>query len=421
MVKPWHLLTTRGWTFFIVGVVGTVVAISFGQSDLAWLGMLLVILPVAAVLVVGRSRMQLACERRLEPARTAIGQRLTTHLDLTKRDTWPLGLLRFEETVPRELGRRPRFTIHQFTGEWTRRVSYPLVGLARGRYTVGPLLVRAQDPFGLAHIDRRFRSVREVMITPQVVPLSSMSSAPGSGQSGESTPQKIGLVGQDDVLVREYRAGDDVRRIHWRSTARRDEIMVRREEQAWDPAVTLFLDNRPGAHAGQGRDNSFEWAVSALTSIGMHLIGTGFRTTVVDCEGQLLEASSQDPATAREALLVAMTDEDFNPRGDDLTVATEACGHSKAGDMMVAVTGRLTRADVQALVTMRSRRSQGLALVLDVDSFTPRRFRGTAEQADEHLEAIDLLRRHAWRVVDVNRAMPVDEAWRALDRMGASL
>ncbi|WP_235997003.1 DUF58 domain-containing protein [Aestuariimicrobium ganziense] len=420
MLKPWQLLTARGWTFLVAGVVGTIAAMSFGQRDLVWLFALLVLLPVAAVVVVGRSRMQLACERRLEPGRTAIGERLIAHLDLTKRDQWPLGLLRFEETVPRELGRRPRFTVHQFTGEWTRRVSYPLVGLARGRYTVGPLLVRAQDPFGLAHIDRRFRSVREVMITPRVVPLSSMSTAPGSGQSGESTPQKIGLVGQDDVLVREYRAGDDVRRIHWRSTARRDEIMVRREEQAWDPAATLFLDNRPASHAGQGRENSFEWAVSALASIGMHMIRSGFRTTVVDCEGQLLEASSQDPAAAREALLVAMTDEDFS-QTTDLKVATEACGQYKAGDMMVAVMGRLTQADVQALVTMRARRSQGLALVLDVDTFTARRFRGTPEQADEHQASIDLLRRHAWRVVDVKHSMGVDEAWRSLDRMGASL
>ena len=80
-----------------------------------------------------------------------------------------------------------------FAGDWARELSYSLMGLARGRYRVGPLLVRAVDPFGLAQIDRRFRASNEVLVTPAVEPLGQLGTASGNNASGESTPQRIGL------------------------------------------------------------------------------------------------------------------------------------------------------------------------------------------------------------------------------------
>lgn len=412
------MLTSRGWTLVILGAIVTAAALVFGQTDLLWLGLLLLALPIFAMVIVGRSRMSLSVERRLDPARAALGDHLRATLTLTKRGNLPLGLLQFEEAVPRELGRRPRFTVHRFAGEWVRRVNYPLEGLERGRFQVGPLLVRATDPFGLAKMDRRFATSREAVVTPRIVPLSSLRAATGHGQSGDSTPQKIGLVGADDVLVREYRAGDDVRRIHWRSTARRDELMVRREEQAWDPSVSVLLDNRAGAHAGIGRDSSFEWAVSAAASVAMHLIASGFRLTMLDTEGLLVEPDTLTPDELRESVALTLTDETVTQANTSLAAMVQAAMGRQTGEVLVAITGRLTLDDVQALVTMRSHRAQGLAMVLDADTFTARRFRGDENQAKEHSEAIALLRRHAWRVVEVNGMTAVDEAWRSLDRAG---
>ncbi|MGJ6981044.1 DUF58 domain-containing protein [Aestuariimicrobium soli] len=414
------MLTSRGWTLVILGAIVTAAALIFGQNDLLWLGLLLLALPIVAMVMVGRSRMSLSVERRLDPARAPLGDHLRATLTLTKRGNLPLGLLQFEEAVPRELGRRPRFTVHRFAGEWVRRVNYPLEGLERGRFQVGPLLVRATDPFGLAKMDRRFASTKEAVITPRIVPLSSLGSATGHGQSGDSTPQKIGLVGADDVLVREYRAGDDVRRIHWRSTARRDELMVRREEQAWDPSVSVLLDNRAVAHAGLGQDSSFEWAVSAAASVAMHLISSGFRLTMLDTEGLLVEPDTLTPDELRESVALTLTDESVTEEHDSLQAMAQAAAGRQTGEVLVAITGRLTLSDVKALVTMRSHRAQGLAMVLDADTFTARRFRGDEAQAQEHAEAISLLRRHAWRVVEVDGRTGVDEAWRSLDRVAVS-
>lgn len=416
--KAWRLLTIRGRVLLLLAVVGLGVSIFFRQRDLAWVFLLLFVLPLAAIGVVGRSRLHLVSERTIDPPRVTLGERMQAQLTLTKGGSLPVGMLRFEDTVPRELGRRPRFTIHTTSGDWRRELTYPLVGLARGRYRVGPLLVRAVDPFGLAQIDRQFRASNEVVVTPQVVPLIQSSTMNASNASGEATPQKIGLVGADDVLVREYRDGDDVRRIHWRSTARKGEIMVRREEQAWDPSVTILLDSRANCHAGSGRTASFEWAVSAATSIAMHLIGEGYRVTMNDAEGHIPTHSAEDPGAAREAVLLAMTDEDLC---DETTLDTALESNlNRQGDLMVAVLGRLHPDDVTALATARRGRTRGLAIVLDVDSFTIRGLRATPEVMALHNECVQQLHAAQWRVVQVKRGNSVADAWAELDRRGGA-
>ncbi|WP_420175736.1 DUF58 domain-containing protein [Luteococcus sp. OSA5] len=416
IAKSWRALTGRGRVFLLVSLVGLIACMAFGQRDLARVCLLLLLLPLAAIAVVGRSRLHLVSERTIDPPRVTLGERMDATLSLRKAGALPVGLLRFEDTVPRELGRRPRFTIHTFAGDWQRKITYPLMGLARGRYRVGPLLVRAVDPFGLAQIDRQFRATNEVLVTPEVVPLGPLGSASGNNASGESTPQKIGLVGQDDVLVREYRDGDDVRRIHWRSTARKGEIMVRREEQAWDPSVTILLDSRASSHAGTGRTASFEWAVSAVTSIAHHLLTNGFRMTMVDVEGRVPTASAEDPYAAREAVLLAMTDEDLSDV-TSLETALETNLH-RQGEMLVAVLGRLNPADVAALATARKGRTVGLAIVLDVDSFTIRGLRADPEVMAQHEDCVRQLTEAQWRVVQVKRGSSVAEAWAELEHRG---
>ena len=99
--------------------------------------------------------------------------------------------------------------------------------------------------------------------------------------SGDNRPRAFAIGSAEDVTVREYRRGDDLRRVHWRSSARIGELMVRREEQPWQSRATLFLDNRLRAHRGQGIASSLEAAVSAAASIAVHLGQRGFTVRLV--------------------------------------------------------------------------------------------------------------------------------------------
>ena len=114
------------------------------------------------------------------------------------------------------------------------------------------------------------------MVTPHVMPLPSVRLGGEWAGSGESTARSVATSGEDDAATRDYRRGDDLRRIHWRSTARRGELMVRREEQPWQSRAVLLLDTRAGIHHGDGPTASLEWAISAAASIGVHLSRSGF-------------------------------------------------------------------------------------------------------------------------------------------------
>ena len=416
--NPWPLLPFRGKAFVVLGGLTTVLSMMFGQRDVLWFGLFLVMVPLVALLVVARSRLRLSCERRITPPEVVVGDRMVGELVVTKFGSLPTGVLRFEDDVPPSLVRRPRFTVHRFSGEWRRELSYPLIGGQRGRFATGPLTVRATDPFSLVKLDRRFSATSDVMVTPRVVPLPGMRNAAGAGMTGESSPQRVGVVGQDDVLVREYRAGDDVRRIHWRSTARRDELMVRREEQAWDPAASVLLDSRAVAHAGEGRASSFEWAVSAATSIAIHFLDSGFRVGLFDANGSMVSHQRAVQASATRQQIVDEMTEATTTNRTTLARAVEAAMLTQRGQLMVAVTGRLSTGDAELLLGTQRNRSRCFALVIDADTFTARSERSTPEQYDDHQAALGMLRDHRWRVIEVTKGTELIDAWSQLDRMG---
>ena len=417
MRRLWRLLTRRGRTLLLCGLAVVLVAMAVGQRDVMRLGLLLAVLPLTAAILVAQARLRMSCERVVEPAQVQLGSPMRGRLTLGQDGRLPAGIVLLEESVPTELGTQPRFLVDRPDLSWRREVEYPLLGRVRGRFRTGPLLVRTTDPFGLVELDRQFTATSEVLVTPQVVPLPAMRSAGGAGSAGEARPHRIGVVGQDDVLVREYRQGDDVRRVHWRSTARRGDLMVRREEQALDPSATIMLDSRVDAHAGPGMYNSLEWAVSAAASIAVHFLSDGFAVEVYEADGPLRISGNlgQHSSASQELVLNRLTDLRARPTAT-LHYAIEAATVDQPGRLVVAILGRIDPADANSLLRLRRNRAQGFAIVLDPDTFAEKPAASWARE--QHRVAVDILRDNSWRVVEVTKGMGVAEAWSALETLG---
>lgn len=416
MIKTWRLLTTRGKFFVIGGLVVVLASMAADQRDVMRLGLLLMCLPVVAFVLVTRARLRMSCERSIEPAQVPLGSPMRGQIILGQDGRLPAGILLLEDTVPRELGSRPRFGVDKADPRWKRTVEYPLLGRVRGRFSTGPLRVRTTDPLGLVQLDRQFAATSDVMVTPTIVPLPAIRLAGGGGSTGEARPHRVGVVGQDDALVREYRQGDDVRRIHWRSTARRGDLMVRREEQAWDPSATLILDSRASAHAGRGMQHSLEWAVSAAASVAIHFLDDGFSVEIYEADGSMrISGSMGHHSSASRELVITRLTELRARSATSLGYATETAAVERAGQLVLAVLGRLTAADANALLRIRRNRAQGFALILDVDSFadTP----ATESEREQHELAVRILADNQWRVVEVPRGMGVADAWAALEQL----
>ncbi|OYN88342.1 DUF58 domain-containing protein [Parenemella sanctibonifatiensis] len=419
MRNPWRILTGRGRVFLIAGLVLTVAMLAIGQRDVVWLGLLLLILPIVALILIGRSKLQLSCERRLSEGQVALGDEVTGELLLSKSGAHPSGLLQFEDRVPPELGIPTRFSIHHAEPNWTRDIAYTMYASKRGRFQTGPLMIRSVDPFGLVRTERRFKATSEVLVTPRIHILPSLRQLAGTGAQGDTSPQRLGVTGQDDILIREYRHGDDVRRVHWRHSARRGELMVRREEQSWDPSINLLLDNRLANHTGEGEHGSFEWAVSAAASISKHFVQDGYSISVFDSSGVIHDGANDPghPAARDRSLLLQFIDIDVR-NSTTMNKAMDAITTHRQGQMLVAVLGRITAQDAQQLVRAGRTRGQGVAIVLEVDSWVIRSQRASSEAQLAHKDGIRVLREAGWKVAVARHNVTVPQAWQQLEALG---
>ena len=236
--------------------------------------------------MIGRSRYRLALVRTVGPQLVTAGQPARVDLTLTNEGRTPTGMLLLEDHVPYVLGTRPRFVLKEIGHGWRRHVSYQVRSDVRGRFEIGPMTVRVGDPFGLVELGRAFHTTVPLTVTPRTVPLPSIPLGGGWTGSGDNRPRAFALGSAEDVTVREYRQGDDLRRVHWRTSARFGDLMVRREEQPWQSRATLVLDNRLHVHRGQGIASSLEAAVSTAASIAVHLSRRGFTVRLVTASGE---------------------------------------------------------------------------------------------------------------------------------------
>jgi uncharacterized protein (DUF58 family) len=276
---------------------------------------------------------------------------------------------------------------------------------------VGPLSVRLADPFGLVELARSFSVTDTLTITPPIVPLPHERFMGIWTGGGDSRARTVATAGEDDVAPREYRHGDDLRRVHWRSTARYGELMVRREEQQWQSRGTLFLDTRGRVHVGEGAASSFEQAVSTAASIGVHLGRAGFGLRFVTDVGQVLAPSSAFHGALLDTLAVVRKSRNYSLQ-PGLAGLRGAVGSSGEGDgLLVAVLSRLSQEEARAISTIRRGTATCVAVIIEVVDPA-----GETAAGGEAAATARVLRSAGWRVVTVGAAAELTTAWAYADQ-----
>jgi len=430
-------LTTRGTSFLTAGAATILAGLLLGTRALLSVGVVLILLPLFARLAAGRSRYRLGCTRSISPPRVPAGQTATVTLRLENASRLPTGLMLAEDSVPYALGTRPRYVLDGIERGGARELSYPLRSDLRGKFEIGPLEIRIADAFGVVELGRSFSSRTTFVVTPRLVGLPRTFSSSNWAGDGDGMTRTTAAAGEDDVIPRSYRDGDELRRVHWRSTARYGELMVRREEQRWKNRALVFLDSRRIAHTGTGMASSFEFAVSTAASIGVHLARQGL-------DGQLItDTGAFDSGGIFEDVLLDSLAVIKASSQRDLTTGLTGL-RTADGGLIVAVTGQLTAADARQLAATRRDQCQGIAVILAVSSWAdqPGGNRaagpagGTAVPAgsgppdpaaaeaprpvmvthEETAEAEGILRNAGWRVISVDSATPLAAAWQQLPR-----
>jgi uncharacterized protein (DUF58 family) len=268
------VLTERAWAVLGGGALLWVASRLVGSPDLHIVSVGLLALVPLGILLVRLRRHRLRATRRLSARRAFPGTRIRVEVEVGNLGEVRTSLLLLEDRLPSALGPPARLVIPHVPPGARQSVSYEFTPRRRGRYEVGPLVAQMTDPFDLARHRIEFDETHDLIVYPEVEPLEATQVASPIGGSGESSSRQLFRTGEEFYTMRHYEIGDDLRRIHWPSTARIGELMIRQDETARRAAAVIFLDSRRVA-TGAVRDG-FEKGLSATASIGAHYLRAGY-------------------------------------------------------------------------------------------------------------------------------------------------
>jgi len=421
----WPRLTRRGGALIVVGVVLLAVSLWFDLRDIMLLAFVGIAMPAVAALFVALRAPRLAVTRTFTPPVVSAGSGASVAITVRNRSRRTFDGAHWRDRVPEGLDAPPEAVLPAIgpyeavlpSGDDTVRLEYRLRLPRRGVYGIGPLRVGVFDPFALARFDRDAGTRHDVVVTPRVTPLERALGSAASVDGVLHGLQRRTHPNSDELIAREYRYGDPMRRVNWAATARRGELMVREEEQRGDPEVRILIDTtlaarpRTGAFAHAAPDQGhagFELGVEVVASIGVHLLERGFR---VRCDpvadpgrGSLASGTASGPYRM--------------PGGDRMLLEDLARLEVARRDDAASRMPRNER--VGGEVRAREARTPGFAVLVEPDerdAATLVALRQTIEPAIAFVaetvthRVVEALEEADWRVVRVRRPAAIGDAW----------
>lgn len=417
----WAGLTSRGTSFLTAGVVALVCALLLGQSDLVRVAGLLALLPLVVLVLMSSQRLHLAVRRSTEPTRGSVGEEVEVRVEVANQASGRTPVLLFEDQLPDGLEAVTRVVLPPLRPGESARVSYRLLATRRGRFAVGPARLVGVEPFGMVERTWEAASRDELLVRPSTQRLAAVLPVRRNGRGGDSDLGGAGIVGDPDLNVREYRDGDDLRRVHWPTTARRGELMVRPDQHPQDHNAVVVVDSRLDGQRGRDDSSSLEVLVRAAASVVLHAAELGQRVVLLG-DGQDPAPGSHDSAHRDEADVDPVEDAldrlaVLRPTGPDtLDLAVEHLPRYNPS-MVVALLGEVGPEDVEVLAGS-ARDAARAALVCESTTWehlsAPRR----AVLQDRHHAAVARLLDAGWRVAELRAGASPAQAWETLDRAG---
>ncbi|WP_422747180.1 DUF58 domain-containing protein [Micromonospora sp. WMMD1219] len=355
-------ITARGIGLLVAALVLLGVGFRYAYPELTVLG-------AAAGVAVGYAvvnaawRPRLSVERRADPDRVARGE--PAAMELTVRNT---GRLRAANLVAEDrcAGALVPVPLLRLRPGRDTVARYEVPTHRRGVVPVGPLRVVRRDPLGLVALARGYGGTVPVWVHPRIHPLSAVPTGAGRSLDGRTDSVPHGSITFDSL--REYVVGDELRRVHWRTSARVGELMVRENVDTSLPRLVVVLDNRASAHPDRagGVAESFESACEAAASVVAAAVREDLPVHLL-----LVVPAEVEPAGAAGPLdrLAAVELADAGP--DVLPAATGRLRRDRLGDTLVFLTGPGGRDDLGHVGALRGAYPSVVVGMFGADGPTP--------------------------------------------------
>jgi uncharacterized protein (DUF58 family) len=387
------VLTRQGW---LVGAGAAVLLVGgrfLGKLELFSLGVIATVLLLCSAILVHLARLDLEVGRVLHPSKVHVGTPSRVEVAVRNLRSTRTPVLRLRDPVSGTRG--ADLLVPPLTKGQRAVAAYRLPTDRRGIVRVGPLDVVVVDPFGLVQVATSGAPAVQLTVLPHVDDINPLPyTSAHDPQAGVRQLNALGRTGEEFYALRPYVVGDDLRRVHWQSSARLDELVVRQNELPWQGRTTVLLDLRDAAHEGE----SIEVAVSATASVVMATARRQdlLRLVTTDGSDSGFGAGGDHLSAAMEHLAVVQTS-----RGGSLSRTLQQLTQRSGGGSLVAVVADVPADDLRALQSLRTRYGSVTIVHLDRSAWDPRAPVGTAPDS---------------RVLHVTRDAPFAAAWNAYVR-----
>jgi len=358
-------MTRLGVGALLVGVGLSIVGWVLVWPALVVIGVATFVLVVVGVISVIR-RPRLVVERRIQPPRVAKGLPAIAYLHMSNLGRTP---------IPPTVAEQPygTTTVHtllpRLAGGQSSMQTYRLPTSRRGVFPIGPIEVTRSDPFGFAKATQRYTGEDEIWVYPRLLPLHPLPSGVTRDLEGPSSD-----MAEEGTItfhrLREYVVGDDLRMVHWKSTAKMGRLVIRHNIDTSQPFTVVLLDTRPSVYSAE----TFEHAVDTAASVVQCTAASKSPVQLRTSSGERIGGSGgTDPPLILDYLTALEPD-----AGGSLRHELLALGHERGGTAMVVVTGMLDVADLPAVSSLRRRFQRCIVLSLSPRPTPPLAYPGVA-------------------------------------------
>lgn len=376
---------------FVVGAVGTAVNGSTIYVRLLYLGGLLILL---AWLLTTFSLRGIKVERRARSQRGSVGDIFEEHFEIYNTSRIPKLWLEINNgtNIPNATGSR----ILTFLRGRQKRIYTARTWLtSRGGFLLGPTTITSGDPFGIFRVSQVLPAKSSLVVLPLLFHVNEFLSPPGLLPGGKAIRRKSIDVTPHASGVREYIPGDPMKRIHWPTSIRRDQLMVKEFEQDPQSEVWLFLDTHKGVHFARPHEetesypiddllllrrrqaklqpSSLEYAVSITASLAHYFIAQRRAVGLVTASYRsykviTAERSERQEAKILEELAFLQAESTYTLPG----LVTAQMGQLPQGSSAILVTPMIWTELLIAVDSLQRRNLRPVVVLLMVESFGSR-------------------------------------------------
>jgi len=328
------VLTDRGRALLALGGLTYLGAWAFGARPLYPVALGLVLAVAAAAIWVRVLRRPMGLHRTLGAGEHLAGDDVPVRLDLSVEGRLPPATL----VVHERIGRLGEWEIPLRRHGGGLRGAYELTKVPRGRYPVESTRIVIEDPFGLERAEVDLSRPESLLVYPRIATIERVFSDAGAQTPGGRRLLLRRLTGFELHSVREYEQGESLRRVHWPSTARRGELMVKELEDAPRDEAAILLDGDGSTVVGEPPDSTFELQVRIAGSLVRAHARRGRRTSLVVT------------SRARTYQRVHSLDGDWQ-RALEILAAVEPDGYTPASTFLADESGAAARSLELTVVT----------------------------------------------------------------------